>query len=335
MLRLTPPGENDVGLVPIVNAVKPQEINKTVDAYMVFHHNNKTGVVVDTTATESEEGKKTLLTGTGTMVNQFYDLVTVFYEWGWGQSFHFAPRHRGESFEASIARHEYYLALKLKLEESHTVLDVGCGVGGPMRNICRFSKCKVIGINNNQSQIERGNSYNQRAGCDHLASFCKSDFNKLPFEEATFDAVYQIEATAHAIDKKLVFSEIFRVLKPGQSFASYEWCLKDGFDTKNPVHQKIKRDIEEGNALPGIAFTHEVVKVLEEVGFEVEIATDLAETSQVPWWLPMEPGYTPSRFPTHLVGTTGLLLWFERVGEMPFGPHRYIQHQQFLVEQCC
>eukprot|EP01098_Paradermamoeba_levis_P004217 TRINITY_DN1822_c0_g1_i1.p2 TRINITY_DN1822_c0_g1~~TRINITY_DN1822_c0_g1_i1.p2 ORF type:complete len:148 (-),score=52.79 TRINITY_DN1822_c0_g1_i1:836-1279(-) len=138
MLRLTPPGENDVGLVPIVNAVKPQEINKTVDAYMVFHHNNKTGVVVDTTATESEEGKKTLLTGTGTMVNQFYDLVTVFYEWGWGQSFHFAPRHRGESFEASIARHEYYLALKLKLEESHTVLDVGCGVGGPMRNICRF-----------------------------------------------------------------------------------------------------------------------------------------------------------------------------------------------------
>lgn len=36
------------------------------------------------------------------MVNDFYDLVTHFYEYGWGQSFHFAPRHRFESFEASV-----------------------------------------------------------------------------------------------------------------------------------------------------------------------------------------------------------------------------------------
>ena len=26
-------------------------------------------------------------------------LITDFYEYGWGQSFHFAPRNRGESFE--------------------------------------------------------------------------------------------------------------------------------------------------------------------------------------------------------------------------------------------
>lgn len=28
------------------------------------------------------------------MVNFFYDLVTDFYEWGWGKSFHFAPRFK-------------------------------------------------------------------------------------------------------------------------------------------------------------------------------------------------------------------------------------------------
>ncbi|PRQ44702.1 putative sterol 24-C-methyltransferase [Rosa chinensis] len=26
------------------------------------------------------------------MVNKYYDLVTSFYEYGWGESFHFAPR---------------------------------------------------------------------------------------------------------------------------------------------------------------------------------------------------------------------------------------------------
>ena len=33
----------------------------------------------------------------------YYDLVTDFYEFGWGKSFHFAPRVPGESFKASLA----------------------------------------------------------------------------------------------------------------------------------------------------------------------------------------------------------------------------------------
>lgn len=237
--------------------------------------------------------KKTLVTDTGKMVNQYYDLATSFYEWGWGRCFHFAPRARNEGFEASIARHEYYLAHMTGLKEGHLVLDVGCGVGGPLRNIARFANCKVIGINNNESQIARGNLYNQRESVAHLCSFVKSDFNTLPFPDNHFDGVYQIEATAHAVDKKLVFEEIFRVLKPGQAFGSYEWCLKSGFNSSNPLHQKIKRGIEEGNALPGIATTDEVVKVLEEVGFEIEIARDVSTEGQIPWWDPMEPRYTP------------------------------------------
>jgi sterol 24-C-methyltransferase len=36
------------------------------------------------------------------LVKDFYNLVTHFYEFGWGQSFHFAPRHKWESFAASI-----------------------------------------------------------------------------------------------------------------------------------------------------------------------------------------------------------------------------------------
>src|SRR5262249_37227920 len=63
------------------------------------------------------------------MVNNYYDLVTDFYEFGWGQSFHFAPRHRHEAFEASLARHEFYLAHMLSLRPGMKVLDVGCGVG--------------------------------------------------------------------------------------------------------------------------------------------------------------------------------------------------------------
>ena len=33
-----------------------------------------------------------------TVNDLYYDLVTDFYEYGWGSSFHFAPRVPGESF---------------------------------------------------------------------------------------------------------------------------------------------------------------------------------------------------------------------------------------------
>ncbi|GMY34601.1 cycloartenol-C-24-methyltransferase [Fagus crenata] len=72
------------------------------------------------------------------MVNKYYDLVTSFYEFGWGESFHFAPRWKGESLRESIKRHEHFLALQLDLKPGQKVLDVGCGIGGPLREISRF-----------------------------------------------------------------------------------------------------------------------------------------------------------------------------------------------------
>jgi hypothetical protein len=44
------------------------------------------------------------------MVNKYYDLSTSFYEFGWGESFHFAHRLTGETLRDSLKRHEHYLA---------------------------------------------------------------------------------------------------------------------------------------------------------------------------------------------------------------------------------
>ena len=49
-------------------------------------------------------GKRIL--STPEFVDKFYSLITDFYEYGWGESFHFAAREIGESFEASIIRQE-------------------------------------------------------------------------------------------------------------------------------------------------------------------------------------------------------------------------------------
>uniref|UniRef100_A0A2P2LHM7 Cycloartenol-C-24-methyltransferase n=1 Tax=Rhizophora mucronata TaxID=61149 RepID=A0A2P2LHM7_RHIMU len=134
------------------------------------------------------------------MVNKYYDLVTGFYEFGWGESFHFAHRYKGESLQESIKRHEHFLALQLGLRPGQKVLDVGCGIGGPLREIARFSLTSVTGLNNNEYQISRGKELNRIVGVDKTCDFVKADFMKMPFPENSFDAVYAIEATCHAPD---------------------------------------------------------------------------------------------------------------------------------------
>lgn len=49
----------------------------------------------------------------------FYNLVTDFYEWGWGQSFHFAPRRKDETFRESIRRAEYVLASRIEVRRRY------------------------------------------------------------------------------------------------------------------------------------------------------------------------------------------------------------------------
>lgn len=223
------------------------------------------------------------------MTNDFYDLVTDFYEIGWGESFHFAPMARGESFEASIARHEHYLAHRLRLEPGMSALDVGCGVGGPMRAIARFSGARVVGINNNAYQIELARAYNAHAGLSRRCDFVHGDFMKMPVAAESFDAAYAVEATCHAPDKAGCFAEVFRVLRPGARFAGYEWCLTPSWDAANPEHVAICRGIEEGNSLPALASTDEVVRALEAAGFEVLDHRDVALDSdpETPWYTPL------------------------------------------------
>ena len=113
------------------------------------------------------------------LTNKYYDLVTDFYEYGWGDSFHFAPRAPNESFPDSLARHQRYLAQRLALRPGMRVADLGCGVGGPLREIARFSGATIVGVNNNEYQLERARKLTDEAGLGHLAEFLKGSIREL------------------------------------------------------------------------------------------------------------------------------------------------------------
>ena len=62
------------------------------------------------------------------------------------------------------------------LREGMRVLDVGCGVGGPAREMAKFAGCNIVGLNNNDYQIERASVYAAKEGLSQQLSFTKGDF---------------------------------------------------------------------------------------------------------------------------------------------------------------
>jgi len=258
-------------------------------------------------ATDEKESEKIRKDNYKVLVTNFHDLVTDFYEYGWGESFHFAARNSKETFDMSIARSEMYVALRLGLKPGMKVLDVGAGVGGPMRAIATFSGATIVGININDYQISRGRIFNEKYGLTKLCEFMKGDFMHIPASDESYDAVFEIEATCHAPDKLGCFSEIFRVMKPGTCFAGYEWCMTDKYDPKNANHKSIKHEIEIGNALPEIVTTAQCLDALKNAGFEILEVTDFGipnEVFSVPWYEPLDGKYSLSGFRFTRIGRT-------------------------------
>jgi len=131
----------------------------------------------------------------------YYDGATELYEYGWAKSFHFSRFYKGEAFAASLARHEHYLAAQMSLRPGMRVLDVGCGVGGPAREIARFADVNIVGLNNNEFQIGRARRYTKDAGLEDQVQFVKGDFMKLSeqFGENSFDAGACVSACSYVI----------------------------------------------------------------------------------------------------------------------------------------
>ena len=257
--------------------------------------------------------------------DNFYTLITKFYEKGWGDSFHFARRLKNETFEDSLLRHEMYLAEKLELKPDHKVLDVGCGVMGPARQIAAATGAHITGLTINQYQVDRSRELNETSEISHLLSVQQGDYMKMPFSENSFDRMFAIEALCHAPDLGGVYDQIYSRLKPGGVACFYQWCLNDNYDPDNPEHVKIKEEIEYGNSIIRLKTIREIDAYLEKSPFTVIETVDLVEQqgeNSVPWYGTLQAGWSLKQFRQTKASRTFMkyfLRTFEALGIFPKG----------------
>ena len=138
----------------------------------------------------------------------------------------------------------------------------------------------------------------------------------MSFPSESFDAVYAIEATVHAPSLEGIYSQIFRVLKPGGVFGVYEWLMTDAYDNEDPHHREIRLGIEQGNGISNMVRVSEGLRAIKAAGFELEIQEDLADRPDArPWYYPLDGDL-------RMVGSIGDLLTIARMTRLG----RFIAH---------
>ncbi|TWF93879.1 methyltransferase domain-containing protein [Saccharopolyspora dendranthemae] len=104
---------------------------------------------------------------------------------------------------------------RLRVDERHHVLDVGCGIGGPALRTARRTGARVTGITVSEAQVEPAKALARSEDTAGLLDFQLADALSLPFPDGSFDAVFALESMMHMPDRQQVLGEISRVLRPG------------------------------------------------------------------------------------------------------------------------
>ena len=160
---------------------------------------------------------------------QFYDSVSAqlnssefgkfsfFLNYGYvsDESPEFAPVHLPDQF---INRNSVKLVLEVVSDvaiDNKRVLDVGCGRGGTLYTLKTFFKpASLTGLDLSSTAIE----FDRKAHGDARTTFYEGDAENLPFADASFDVVTNVESSHSYPNIQRFYSQVHRVLAPGGYF---------------------------------------------------------------------------------------------------------------------
>ena len=127
--------------------------------------------------------------------------------------------------------------------DGQTLLDVGCGFGGTIRQInATHSDMDLTGLNIDPRQLAVAGAESKAADGNKI-SWIEADACALPFEDNSFDRVLAVECIFHFPSRERFLAEAARVLKPGGYLAVSDFVPILMFFGKTPIWMAIRSRI--------------------------------------------------------------------------------------------
>ena len=127
------------------------------------------------------------------------------------------------------------MAEEIGIDAQMQVLDVGCGLGGPSRRLASIYGCHVTGLDLTEAYCRVAEALSDRLGLGHLVSYRTGNALDMPFEDTRFDVLWTQHTAMNIGEKAQLYSEMYRVLKPGGHLAIYDIIAAPGGEVYFPV----------------------------------------------------------------------------------------------------
>ena len=105
------------------------------------------------------------------------------------------------------------------------VLDVATGPAGVALELADRSEARIVGIDLSEQMLARGRRNVAAAGRDDRIALVLGQGERLPFRDATFDALTFTYLLRYVADPAATITELARVVRPGGVMASLEFAV--------------------------------------------------------------------------------------------------------------
>lgn len=180
----------------------------------------------------------------------------------------------------------------LGLRQGMTVLDVGCGIGGPARYISWKSGASIIGVDIQEGLVNAGNRVSDLVGLSNTVRLIAGDIagETSLFEKEQFDVFISLLVILHIENRKALFSSLFNSLKAGGGFVIDDMVFI-GASPFNADENRIAKDVIGSPYLPSI---EEYNRHLTEAGF-VDVEFEFLTQEWIQWCIDRSDQYESSK----------------------------------------
>lgn len=173
---------------------------------------------------------------------------------------------------------------RLDLSGTTRLLDVGCGIGGPARAAAAAHGCPVVGIDLSAAFIDLATALTARVGLGALVEHRVGSGDRVDLPDDSVDRAMIVHVGMNIPDKRAVFAEVRRVLRPGGRFGVYEQMLTGDGPIPYPLPWATDATSSFLQSPAGYA------EDLAAVGFEVELTENVAASPTAPSSAGVSPG---------------------------------------------
>lgn len=191
-----------------------------------------------------------------------------------GYSAWYQPHVIGSSQRRLAAEIGNGLANRFTTTRDVTLLDVGCGRGGPAIHLGERFGLDVTGVDLVRHNVARATDNARQS--DGSPGFVVGDAARLPFAASSFTACTAIDAIVYVPEKTAVFAEMSRVVRDNGLVAVSDLTGRDGLGPSGEAAVDAFADAWDMPPLPSLAGYREA---MEAAGLTVEGVRDIGPNS--------------------------------------------------------